>query len=135
MNRRKHDYWKNFWAKTLLDNLINSSAFWHILTLSTIYTHFSTLKKKALGKTLWKKVKLLILSNFTIFHNVFYAICILKSFISHISVVICSVFEFEKISECCIGQWVNDLLQANVDQIRFNRLCSLIFDSFSLKSP
>ena len=31
-------------------------------------------------KTLWKKVKLLKMSNFTFFHNVFYAIWTLKSF-------------------------------------------------------
>ena len=43
------------------------------LTLSSIYTHFNTMKKENFKKTLWKKVKLLILSNFTFFHNVFYA--------------------------------------------------------------
>ena len=44
-----------------------------ILTLSSIYTHFNTLKKKKkknLGKTLCKKVKLLKMRNFTLFHNV-----------------------------------------------------------------
>ena len=50
-------------------------------------------------KTLLKKVKLLILSNFTFSHNVFYAICILKSFNSHISVVVCSLFEFGTVSK------------------------------------
>ena len=35
-----------------------SNLLWHI-NPSSIYTHFNTLKKKALGKTLWKKVKLL----------------------------------------------------------------------------
>ena len=65
------------------------------LTFSSIYTHFNTLKKKKnFTKTLWKKVKLLILSNFTFFYNVSYAICILKSFKSHISVAVCSFFEF-----------------------------------------
>ena len=49
-----------------------------VLTLSSIYTHFNTLKKKNFRKTLWKKVKLLKLSNFIFFHNVFYAVCILK---------------------------------------------------------
>ena len=33
------------------------------------------------------------MSNFTFFHNVFYTIYILKSFQSHISVVVCSFFE------------------------------------------
>ena len=45
-----------------------------------IYTNFNTLKKKTLRETLWKKVKLLKMSNFTFFHNVFCTICILKSY-------------------------------------------------------
>ena len=40
--------------------------------------------------TLWKKVKLLKMSNFTFFHNVFFALYILKYFNSHISVLVCS---------------------------------------------
>ena len=55
---------------------INTANLKEILALPSIYTHFNTLKKKSLRKTLWKKVKLLIMSNFTIFHNVFYTICI-----------------------------------------------------------
>ena len=55
------------------------------LSLSSIYAHFNSLKKKkkTLEKTLWKKMKLLILSNFIFFHYVFYAICVFKSFKSH----------------------------------------------------
>ena len=45
-----------------------------------IYTHFNALKNKALGKHSGKKVKLLKMSNFTFFHNVFYATCILRLF-------------------------------------------------------
>ena len=77
------------------------------LTLTSIYTHFNTLKKKSFGKTLWKKVKLLKMSNFTCFPNVFFPICILKSFNSHISVVVCSFFEFGTVWKWCIGEWVN----------------------------
>ena len=57
------------------------------LTISSIYTQFNTLKKeKGCRKTLWKKVKLLKMSNFTFFHNVTYAVCVSKCFNSHISV-------------------------------------------------
>ena len=56
---------------------------------------------------MWKKVELLKMSNFTFFHNVFYAICILKSFDSHISVVVCCFFEFGMVSKWCIREWVN----------------------------
>ena len=47
------------------------------------------------------------MSNFTFYHNVFYAICILKSFNSHITVVVCCFFEFGMVSEWCIMGWVN----------------------------
>ena len=46
------------------------------------------------------------MSNFTIFHNVFYAICILKSFNSRISVVVCSFFEFGTVSKWYIREMV-----------------------------
>ena len=54
---------------------------------------------------MWKKIKLLKMSNFTLFHIVFYPICILKSFNSHISVVVCSFFEFGKVSK--LGNGLN----------------------------
>ena len=85
-------------------------SFWKGLTLSSIYTDFNTLKKKALRKTLWRKVKSLKMSNFIFFPNVFYTICILKSFNSHISVVVCSFFEFGTVSEWCIREWINAFL-------------------------
>ena len=47
------------------------------------------------------------MSNFTFFHNVFHAICTLKSFNSHISVVVCSFFEFGAVYKLCIRKWVN----------------------------
>ena len=62
---------------------------------------FLHIEEKGLWKTLWKKVKLLKMSNFTSFHNVFYAICILKSVNSHISLVVCSFFESGMVSK----QW------------------------------
>ena len=52
-------------------------------------------------------MKLLKMSSFTFLHNVFYAICILKSINSHFSVVVCSFFEFGTVSKCCIREWVN----------------------------
>ena len=58
------------------------------------------------------------MSNFTFFHNVFYVICILKSFNNHISVVVCSFFEFETVSKCCIREWVkmSSAICFNLDQ-------------------
>ena len=76
------------------------------LTLSSIYTHFNTMKEKTFVKKLWKMLKLIKMSNLTFFHNVFYAICILKTFNNHISVVVCSFFEFGTVSKWCIKEWV-----------------------------
>ena len=47
------------------------------------------------------------MSNFTFFHNVFYAVCILKSLNSHISVVVCSFFEFRTVSKLCMRECIN----------------------------
>ena len=55
---------------------------------------FNDIDERSFRKALWKKVKLLKMSNFTFSHNIFYIICILKFFTSHILVVICSFFEF-----------------------------------------
>ena len=57
---------------------------------------------------MWKKVKLLKMSNFTFFHNVFYVIFVIKSFNSHISVVVCSFSEFGTVSKWCIREWVKE---------------------------
>ena len=65
---------------------------------------------------MWKKVKLLKMSNFTFYHYVFYAICILKSFNSHISVAICSFFEFGTVSKWCIREWVKTSYNQSVSQ-------------------
>ena len=58
------------------------------------------------------------MSNFTFFHNVFYAICILKPVNSHISVIFCSFFEFGTVSKWCILKYWEmgqiDLLQISL---------------------
>ena len=82
---------------------------------------FQHTEEKSFRKTLWKKVKLLKMSNFTFFHNVFYAICIFKSFNSHISDVACGYFEFGTDSKLCIREWVNDSSQIHVSWTIFNQ--------------
>ena len=77
------------------------------LILSSIHIYFNTLRKKSFRKTLWKKVKLLKMSNFTFFCNVFFAICVLKSLNGNISVVAFSFFEFGTVSKWCNREWVN----------------------------
>ena len=45
--------------------------------------------------------------NLNFFHDDFYEICILKSFDSHISVVVSSFFEFGTVSKWFIREWIN----------------------------
>ena len=72
-----------------------------------IYSFYHT-EEKRFRKTLWKKVKLFKTSNFTFFRNGLYAICILKSFNSHIViVVVCCFFEFGTASKWNIRELVN----------------------------
>ena len=54
-----------------------------------------------------EKGEIVQMSDFTFFHNVFNAICILKSFNGHILVVAWSFFEFGMVSKWCIREWVN----------------------------
>ena len=68
---------------------------------------FKHIEEKGLRKVLWIKVKFLISSNFTFFHNVF---CILKSFNSHISLALFNFFEFGIVSKWCIWEWVKKVL-------------------------
>ena len=87
-----------------------AALFWFELFVKGIdCTRFITLKKKASGKHGGKQVKLLKMSIFTFFNNVFYAIFVIKSFNSHISVVVFSFFEFGTVSKWSIREWVKDL--------------------------
>ena len=79
-----------------------------LLTLSSLYTQFNTLKKKSVRKTLWKKVKLLKMSNFTFFHIFFCEICILKLCNNLISFGVSSVFQFGTVSKWCIRERVKE---------------------------
>ena len=88
-------------------------SFLHIYT----FLHFG---EKSFRKTLWKVVKLLKMSNFTFFHNVFYAICILKRFNSHISGFVCSFFEFGTVSNGVLGNGFSPRLSGNAS----NKFCT-----------
>ena len=47
---------------------------------------------------------------FHLFPQYFLCHVYLKSFNSHISVVVCSLFKFGTVSKCCIKEWVNRLI-------------------------
>ena len=85
----------------------NHSRFfrWTVNSFLHIYS-FYHIGEKTFRKTLRKKVKLLKMSNFTFFSNVFYAILILKSFNSYMLVLVCSFFEFGTVWKLCIRDWL-----------------------------
>ena len=72
---------------------------------------------------MWKKVKLIKMSNFTFFHNVFYAVCILKSCNNHISVVVCSFFKFGMVSKWCIREWFKETFSIKASL----KFCCLVY--------
>ena len=98
------------------------------LILSSIYAHFNTLKKKTLGIHCGKRWHC---SEWAVafFHNGFYEICILKSCNSHISVVVCSFFEFGTVSDWCIREWVNRVM-CYKDSSPNNRILNQIEDIY-----
>ena len=105
------------------ENVINpfpDEKIWETeLTFTSIYTHFDTLKKKSFRKTLWKTVKLLKISNFTFFQDVFYAICILKSYYNYISYMyfidfLTSLYTFQTCREEILSTYNNSNTQLNV---------------------
>ena len=73
-------------------------------------------------------MKLLKMSNFTFFQTVFFAICIFKSLNSHISVVVCSFFEFGIVWKWCIREWIKH------DSVGFYGHCRSISDSTDMQS-
>ena len=87
-------------------NVFKSLLFQDHLTLSCIYTHFITMKKKIL-ENIVEKGEIAQNEQFHLSHNVFYAICILKSFNIHISVVVCSFIKFGTVSKWCTRECVN----------------------------
>ena len=63
------------------------------------------------------------MSNFTFFHNVFYAVCIFKSFDSHISDVLCSFFKFGMLSNGVLGNRLRFYVNMYFDKVR----CCLVY--------
>ena len=79
------------------------------LTLSSIYrSHFNGLrKKKKLYDNIVAKGEIAQNEQFQPFRNVLCAICMLESFNRHISVVVCSFFEFGTVSKCWVRERAN----------------------------
>ena len=67
-----------------------------ILTLSQTNPGFYV-SGKSLLKTLWEKEKLLVTSNFSFSHSVFYPFGKLSSIFINFKIVVCKVLQFERV--------------------------------------
>ena len=59
---------------------------------------------KRLLKTLWVKEKLLIMSNFSFSHSVFYSFGKLSAIFIKIKIVVCKTYEFRSLKICHLGK-------------------------------
>ena len=60
-------------------------------------TLFDAPVKKSLLKTLWEKEKLLVMSNFSFSHSVFYPFEELYSIFIKFKIVVCKLFQFGRV--------------------------------------
>ena len=58
----------------------------------------------SLLKTLWEKEKLLVTSNFSFSHSVFYPFEELSAIFVKLRIVVCKVFEFGRVSNLSFGK-------------------------------
>ena len=62
---------------------------------------------KSLLKTLWEKEKLLITSNFSFFHSVFYNFGELSASFIKLRIVVCKLFQFDRVQNLLFGKGLN----------------------------
>ena len=101
------------WSKT--GRILRQNA-----ALVSIYTQFQHFEGKSFRKTLWKKAKLLNMGNFTYFHNAFYAICFLKSFIA--------TFQLSSAASLNLGRSQNGVLENGLISIAWMTLCKTVHE-------
>ena len=55
-------------------------------------------------KTLWEKEKLLVMSNFSFSHSVFYPFGQLSAILIKLKIVVCKLFQFERVQNLSFGK-------------------------------
>ena len=79
------------------------------LTPSQTSPGFLRVCSKSLLKTVWGKKKLLVASNFSFSHCVFYSFGELSVIFTKFNIVVCKLFEFERVQNLSFGKWlIND---------------------------
>ena len=68
---------------------------------------------KSLLKTLWEKEKLLVMSNFSFSHSVFYLFEEFSAILNKTEIVVCTVFQFGRVYDLSFGKGLRFLLNLN----------------------
>ena len=76
---------------------------------------------KSLLKTLWEKGKLLVTSNFSFSHSVFYPFGVLSAIFLKFKIVVCKLFEFGRVLNMSFGKGlrsrINDHQLTNIPEL------------------
>ena len=99
------------------------------LTLSQTSHGFTCL---SLLKTLWEKEKLLVMSNFSFSHSVFYPVGELSAILIKFKIVICLLLQFRWVQNLLFGNGLNSHVSVHRWFFRWNLSCWLIY-MFSVK--
>ena len=75
----------------------------------------------SLSKTLWEKEKLLITSNFSFPHSVFYHLRELSTIFTNFKIVVCKLFQFGRVQNLSFGKELNVIRSAVIDRISYKR--------------
>ena len=95
-----------FWRSIPVDEDIFTSTdnFFFVFNTFQNKPWFLRVSNKSLLKTLWEKEKLLIMSNFSFSHSVFYTFGILSAFFSKSKTVICKRLYFGRVQNLSFGK-------------------------------
>ena len=91
------------WFAIHLDNNISFLKFLQSERFPKQALGFPCLQYKSL-KTLWEKEKLLVTSNFSFSHSVFYPLGKRPTIWIKVEIVVCKLFQFKKLTICRLGK-------------------------------
>ena len=73
-------------------------------------------------KTLWKKEKLLVKSNFSFSHSVLYPFKELSAIFTKLKIVVCKLFQFGGVQNLSYWKGFRDLLTESANYVTYDRL-------------
>ena len=82
------------------------------------YPLFSHVCSTTILKTLWEKEKLLMTSNFSFSHSVFYPVIELFAVFIKFRIVVCKLFQFGRVQNMLFGNGLNAFADVEIHLIR-----------------